>query len=109
MGKFLIEVPHEEEVLACARVVEIFLKTGSHFVTHADWGCRDGEHKAWILVDVDNKEEARRILPPAFRSQAKIVSLNKFSMEEIDDIVKKYHREARTKEPEVTDLKREAG
>jgi len=36
---------------------------------------------------VDNKEEARRILPPAFRSQAKIVSLNKFSMEEIDDIV----------------------
>ena len=87
MGKFLIEVPHEEEVLGCARVVEIFLKTGSHFVTHADWGCRDGEHKAWIIVEMDNKEEARRILPPAFRSQAKIVSLNKFSMEEIDDIL----------------------
>jgi hypothetical protein len=84
MGKFLIEVPHEEEVIACARVVEIFLKSGSHFVTNADWGCRDGEHKAWILIDVDNKEEARRILPPAFRSQAKIVSLNQFSMEEID-------------------------
>ena len=109
MGKFLIEVPHEEEVVACARVIEIFLKTGSHFVTNADWGCRDGEHKAWILVDVDNKEEARRILPPAFRSQAKIVSLCKFSMEEIDDIVKNHHRELRTKEHEVTDLKREAG
>jgi hypothetical protein len=26
MGKFLTEVPHEEEVLACARVAEIFLK-----------------------------------------------------------------------------------
>jgi hypothetical protein len=90
MGKFLIEVPHEEEIVACARVVEIFLKTGSHFVTHADWGCRDGEHKAWILIDVDNKEEARRILPPAFRSQAKIVSLNKFSMEEIDDLLHKH-------------------
>jgi len=86
MGKFLIEVPHEEEVLACARVVEIFLKTGSHFVTNADWGCRDGEHKAWILIEVDNKEEARRILPPAFRSKAKIVSLNQFSMEEIDPV-----------------------
>jgi hypothetical protein len=87
MGKFLIEVPHEEEVLACARVVEIFLKTGSHFVTNADWGCRDGEHKAWIIMEVDNKEEARRILPPAFRSQAKIVSLNKFSMDDIDSIL----------------------
>ena len=109
MGKFLIEVPHEEEVIACARVVEIFLKTGSHFVTHADWGCRDGEHKAWIIVEGENKEEARRILPPAFRSQAKIVSLNKFSMEEIDDIVSKHRREARTKELENTVLRREEG
>jgi hypothetical protein len=109
MGRFLIEVPHEEEVLACARVVEIFLKTGSHFVTNADWGCRDGEHKAWILVEADNKEEARRILPPAFRSQAKIVSLNKFSMEEIDDIFSRHRRETRTKEPEITVLRREAG
>jgi hypothetical protein len=41
MARFLIEVPHEEEVVACARVVEIFLKTGSHFVTHTDWGCMD--------------------------------------------------------------------
>ena len=92
MGKFLIEVPHEEDELACARVVEVFLKTGSHFLTHADWGCRDGEHKAWILIEVENKEEARRILPPAFRSQAKIVRLNKFSMEEIDDILRQHRR-----------------
>jgi len=91
MPRFLIEVPHEEEVVACARVVEIFLKTGSHFVTPTDWGCMDGVHKAWIIMEVDNKEEARRILPPAFRSQAKIVGLNKFSMEEIDNILR-HHR-----------------
>ena len=109
MGKFLIEVPHEEEVLACARVVEVFLKTGSHFLTHADWGCRDGEHKSWIIIDVDSKEEARRVLPPAFRSQAKIVSLNKFSMEEIDDIVSTHRREPRTKEQGITVLRSEAG
>ena len=109
MGKFLIEVPHEEEVLACARVVEVFLKTGSHFLTHADWGCRDGEHKSWIIIDVDSKEEARRVLPPAFRSQAKIVSLNKFSMEEIDDIVSKHRREPRTKEQGNSVPWREAG
>jgi len=29
----------------------------------------DGEHKAWLIVEVDTKEDARRILPPAFRSQ----------------------------------------
>lgn len=87
MGRFLIEVPHEENTAACARVVEIFLKTGSHFVTHTDWGCMDGEHKAWLIVEVDTKEEARTILPPAFRSHARIVGLNKFTMEQIDEIL----------------------
>jgi len=84
MARFLIQVEHPAETLACARVVQIFLATGSHFLTHADWGCVDGEHTAWIIVEVDSKEQARAILPPAFRSQAKIVALNKFAVETID-------------------------
>ena len=56
-------------------MVQIYLNAGSHFLTHADWGCKDGEHKAWMVVDVGNKDEARSIVPPAFRSQAKIVML----------------------------------
>ena len=84
MPRFLIEVEHPAEQLACARVVQIFLATGSHFLTHADWGCVDGEHTAWIIVEVDSKEQARAILPPAFRSHAKIVALNKFTVEKID-------------------------
>ena len=91
MARFLIEVPHDEETKACARVVEIFLKTGSHFVTHTDWGCMDGEHKAWLIVEVDSKEEARQVLPPAFRPQARIVGLNKFTLEQIDEILA-HHR-----------------
>jgi hypothetical protein len=92
MSKFFIEVPHDDEEVECARVVQIFLKTGSHFLTHADWGCSDGEHKAWLIVDVESKEQARSILPPAFRSQAKIVKLNKFTMEEVDDILRQHGR-----------------
>ena len=87
MARFLIEVPHDSERLACARVVEVFLKTGSHFLTHADWGCRDGEHKAWIIADVNSHAEARSILPPAMRPEARIVRLNSFSTQEIDDIL----------------------
>jgi hypothetical protein len=87
MARFLIEVPHEAEVEACARVVQVFLRSGSHFLSHADWGCRDGEHKAWIVADVESKEEACRIVPPAFRGQAKITRLNYFTMSEIDDLL----------------------
>jgi hypothetical protein len=63
MARFLIEVPNEPELVACARAVEILFTSGSHFLTHADWGCMDGDHKAWIIVEVASKEEARSILP----------------------------------------------
>jgi hypothetical protein len=91
MARFLIEVPHEPEVVACARVVEVFLKTGSHFLTNADWGCKDGDHKAWFIADVDDKNQARSIVPPTFRSQARIVQLNKWTMDEINEIYR-YHK-----------------
>ncbi|HWP85393.1 MAG TPA: hypothetical protein VNN17_09400 [Terriglobia bacterium] len=87
MERFLIEVPHEEEIRACARVVQIFLATGSHFLTHADWGCEDGVHSAFLTVEAENKEEARRILPPQFRSEAKVTALTKFTMEQIESIL----------------------
>jgi hypothetical protein len=91
MARLLIEVPHGDEIVACARVVEIFLKSGSHFLTHAACGCKDGEHKAWIIADVEGREEARRLLPPTMRSQAKIVRLDDFAMEDVDDIYR-HHR-----------------
>ena len=92
MPRFLIEVSHPAEELACARVVHVFLNTGSHFLTQADWGCLDGVHSAWFIVEADNKAEARLVVPPAFRSQAKIVGLNKFTMEEIENILSQHQR-----------------
>jgi len=90
MSRFLIEVPHEAEKLACARAVRILLTTGSHFLTHADFGCLDGEHKAWIIAEAESKEELRSIVPPTYRSQAKIVKLNKFALEEIEQLLRQH-------------------
>jgi hypothetical protein len=87
MAKFLIEVPHEATKEECTAAIQIFLQTGSHFLTHADWGCLDGTHKAWIMVDADSKDQARGFLPPAYRSRATIVSLNKFTPDPSDAVV----------------------
>ena len=87
MPRFLIEVPHDSEPMACARAVELFLKTGNHFLTHADWGCYDGEHKAWIIAEVKTKDEARSILPPVLRPLGKIVRLNFFTLAQIEDFM----------------------
>jgi hypothetical protein len=91
MPKFLIEVPHEATKKDCLEAIQIFLKTGSHFLSHADWGCLDGMHKAWITVDADSKDEARNILPPAYRSRASIVSLTKFTLDSSDAVVAGHH------------------
>ena len=90
MAKFLIEVEHGAEKNACMEAIQVFLQTGSHFLTHAEWGCVDGEHKAWIIVDVPTKDDARFIVPPRFRSIAKITQLTQYTAE---DLVKQdsYH------------------
>jgi hypothetical protein len=90
MSRFLIEVPHESETIACARAVKLLLETGSHYLTNADFGCRDGDHRAWIVVDAESKEQARGAIPPLYRDRAMVVGLNKFSLEEIGDLIKQH-------------------
>jgi hypothetical protein len=91
VARFLIEVPHPAEKIACIDAVEVLLKTGSHFVTSAEFGCYDGVHSGWIVVDVDSKEEARGIVPAQYRAQASIVGLNKFSLEELEEL-RRHHK-----------------
>ena len=83
MARFLIEVPHGATKEACDQAIAIFHQTGSHFLTHADWGCLDGVHSAWIIVDVPHKDDARFILPPVLRSTAKITQLTTFTAKDI--------------------------
>jgi hypothetical protein len=90
MPKFLVEVPHPSDLPGCARAVQVFLSSGSHFVANAEWGCRDGDHRAWIIVDVDSKDEARAIVPSIYRSDAKIVALNRFTLREIEALLREH-------------------
>ena len=90
MTRFLIEVPHENSKLACERAVRTFLTTGSHFMTHADWGCSDEVHKAWFIVDVGSREEAAAILPPLLRHDATIVALQRFGLENLEEMMEQH-------------------
>lgn len=86
MSRFLIEVPHGPAVTECNRAIEVFLRTGSHFLTRADWGCPDGEHKAWLIVDVETKDEARSIVPPDYRPQARVVQLRTYTLRDLEEV-----------------------
>jgi hypothetical protein len=83
MSSFLIEVPHGNNKEECNHAIKVFLESGSHFLSNADWGCKDNQHKAWLRVDVEDKEAALRIIPPLYRSRANIIQLNKYTKEEM--------------------------
>ena len=88
MTRFLIEIPHDSDKIACTKVVRALLSSGSHFLSNADWGCQDGDHRAWMVVDVASREEAQAIVPPAMRAEARVVKLVKFVLDPEDDRVR---------------------
>jgi len=92
MPRFLIQGPHDPDPLGCAEVVGGFLRTGSHYLTHADWGCADGVHTAWMIVAVDSRNDALRIVPPAFRGDAEVVKLNAFTLEGLAQLMRHHPR-----------------
>ena len=88
MAKFLIEVPHEADKAACARAIQTFLQFGSHFVANADWGCSDGEHKAWLMVEVPSREDAQSVVPANYRSEARIVKLDRYTLAQVEETLR---------------------
>lgn len=90
MAKFLIEVAHPADKLGCARAIQVFLQSSSHYLTNADYGCEDGEHCAWMIVEGGDKDEAKRIVPPAYRPQARVVELSRFSTDQIEETIRRH-------------------
>jgi hypothetical protein len=88
MSKYLIEIPYGSEKIECLRSEVILLSSGSHFLRNADWGCLDGEHKAWFFMDANSKDETLQVVPPAYRKEAKISQLNKFKVEDVEELLK---------------------
>lgn len=89
MSRYLLEIPHDSDKVACTKAIRILLESGSHFLSNADWGCADGDHRAWLVVDVGSREEAQSILPPELRPGARIVRLIKFVVDPGDGRVRK--------------------
>lgn len=89
MPRFLIEIPHDDEHAACVRALRVIEQSGSHFLTHADWGCEAGTHCGWMIVELDSRNEAMQLVPPEYRHDARIVELNRFTKVRIASLIAK--------------------
>jgi hypothetical protein len=74
MDRYLIESPHAPE--DCNKVINEVLLAG--YLHHFEWGCKDGVHTAWAIVEAENREHAKQIVPWMVRDKARIVKLVKF-------------------------------
>lgn len=92
MQKYMIQASHEPE--ECVRTLEAFVRAGAHYLTRAEWGCAAGVHTTWITVEARNDDDARLMVPPAIRTTALLVRLNKFTLEEIAQ----FHAEGRVEQ-----------
>jgi hypothetical protein len=76
MERFMIESPHSVE--DCDQVVRDLHAAG--YLHHFEWGCKENEHTAWAIVDAENIEHAKQIVPWYVRDKARIVRLVKFEI-----------------------------
>ena len=88
--RFLIETSHTSEHEGCVRALDAETKYGSHLMTHTEWGCKVGVHSGWIIVDVNDRAEALRLVPPQYRADSRIVELSTWSRDEIEEMVKQF-------------------
>ena len=88
MARFLIEIQHADDFEGCVKALDAIVNFGSHLVTNAEFGCEDGEHCGWLIVEVDTRAEALQMIPPKLRDGARIVQLKKWSRAEIEAMMK---------------------
>lgn len=74
MDRYLVESSHDAG--DCDLIIrEIHLAGYLHYF---EWGCHDGVHCGWAIIETDNKEHARQIVPWNIRNKARVVKLEKF-------------------------------
>ena len=76
MNRYLIESKHNKG--NCEQVIKDVFAAG--YLHHFEWGCKDNDHTGWAIVEAENAEDARQIVPWYLRGTARVVRLVKFDL-----------------------------
>jgi len=85
MDRYLVEIPHDSDKAACLAAIKIFAESGSHYLTHADFGCEDGVHDAWLIVDATSHDEARLVAPAQYRDKTRVTRVKRYEWVDGDE------------------------
>ena len=74
MDRYLVETPHSAQ--DCKMLIDQIYAMG--YLYNFDWGCMDGVHCGWAIVEAENDADARLSVPPMVRKKARVIKLYKF-------------------------------
>jgi ribulose bisphosphate carboxylase small subunit len=80
MYKYIVISKHTGE--DCVRALKEALAIG--YLTHYEWGCKDGDHTGWAIIEAESKEQAMMSVPAFLREQARVVRLTKFDPAKVE-------------------------
>jgi hypothetical protein len=106
VSHYLIEVKHGDEHEACVRALQAIEQYGSHLKTHAEWGREDGHHACWLIAELEDCDDAMRMVPPEFRPETTVIALNRFTKEQIAQFISELESQSWRKSPESCDTGR---
>ena len=87
MPRYLVQLTHEDDHIACVRSLEAINHDGAHLLTHLNWGCKAGTHSGWLIDEFASRDEAMQIVPPQYREEAQIIEVEQFSKDDIAAMV----------------------
>jgi hypothetical protein len=74
MDRYLVETPHSAQ--DCRMLIEQIYSMG--YLYNFDWGCTDGVHCGWAIVEAESDADARLSVPPMVRKKARVIKLYKY-------------------------------
>ncbi|HEY3297871.1 MAG TPA: hypothetical protein VGK34_04375 [Armatimonadota bacterium] len=81
MPKFMMEVHHEpDEHLNSLDRIAFY---NPELLNGMKWGCRNGEHTGWVLVDANDENEAREMLPQNERNGVRLAEVDTLTEDDI--------------------------
>lgn len=74
MDRYIIVSPHTAE--DCDRAIKEIHAAG--YLHHFDWGCKDNDHTGYAIIEAENHEHAKQIVPWFLRDRVHVAKLVKF-------------------------------
>jgi hypothetical protein len=81
MSAYLVNSPHTAE--ECLGALDEVAASDKNALDNWYWGCMDGDHTGYEIVQASSRTEALKVVPENLRAKAKATKLNKFTAEQV--------------------------